>query len=113
MKLNRKQIFKYLFIALLAVIIANFIVKDKNDGLIIRDLPEIISSDEFRILTTYNSIGYFVEEDKTVGQSSPQQGADKHGFIPYIHIFQQSKCIGFMITHKQTLLLQITIPIIP
>lgn len=87
MKLNRKQIFKYLFIALLAVIIANFIVKDKNDGLIIRDLPEIISSDEFRILTTYNSIGYFVEEDTTAGFQ-----------FELIHAILKDKNLNFTIT---------------
>ena len=68
MKLTKKKLFKYFIIAVLAVILATIINKNKereNGG--IRDLPQIIEYGELRILTTYNSIGYFLDKDTLRG----------------------------------------------
>lgn len=66
MNLKKKVILKYFLIALLGVIIATFFTKNKKEYSI-KDWNDICSKGEINIVTTYNSIDYYLEGDSIKG----------------------------------------------
>lgn len=63
---------KYIYVALLIVVmlLVGLIVhalKSKNAPLPTRDYPDIAASQELRVVTDYNSIGYYVDGDTVMG----------------------------------------------
>lgn len=66
MNLKKKVILKYFLIALLGVIIATFFTKNKKEYSI-KDWNDIFSKGEINIVTTYNSIDYYLEGDSIKG----------------------------------------------